>query len=759
MSTDTPPQTLITSDIQNIIDAEQAPITATYSKFPTYKKELDEKQTIEDKVIAIINADDIKEEFTKLFINEEIAKEDHNFAEVLLNTMISAYTESPMNTRVTAPSAEGKSYVTYKVAGLFPIEDRLEFGKTSPQSWLRAHGTEYTADGRLMSDIDKPVLSKTQFNIYWESNSHTFNSKDEAWNDYNSKFKMKLREWEELKANSYTLVNVKHKIIILVEATNASLEAIKPLLSHDNLNLVYRTYDSDSGHNLNVKFDGYPAVILNDAEKEYNEELLTRFMIVSPTSSESKYEASIQIKVNTTSNIIKKKQIQEHKHVVSEVIRRIKKLYTDNKITILQPLLIPNFDNNGSKKSSEKLNIKDAFRSKTARDQRDFNKYYDLIPAMGIFNIMKAPIIEICGEKYQLATINDALLTKKLYDRLAKITKNRMPGDSFNLYQKYIRPHPKGKTAKGIIEDYNKNRTPQISQRTIYSWLEVLENQNYIEKTDNRLTTKSDNTYIDERYTTIKPLQLGEKPVSEYMIDTETDAGLHTFKELLEEAFIEWWGIHEPIIRESGMTPKILDCFGGYREVSMKNVKQYVLTGKCIFDEEENPQNIHKYVKSSASMQNCTNSVYSSKENQNENKVEIQPAEDIVTYDSKHGLNEQNMQNCTNSIQSETIEEQHCIIEAHEPDNNIVNDKSNISAAIATVYPDSNFQNNNDNQTQVNYYRTIMSTRREQCACCKKDTADYEVFNKEGLSYYLCLDCFKTPPSGYQYIHIREKPN
>ena len=66
-------------------------------------------------------------------LEKEIKEESQNIKQIIL-TFLSAYTGDPQNTRILAPSGEGKTYLVTKVAQLFPKEDVIILSKATSES-------------------------------------------------------------------------------------------------------------------------------------------------------------------------------------------------------------------------------------------------------------------------------------------------------------------------------------------------------------------------------------------------------------------------------------------------------------------------------------------------------------------------------------------------------------------------------------------------------------------------------------------------
>jgi len=84
-----------------------------------------------------IEYDDIQNpvQFTIDTILKE-AKEESRLVKQIMCTMLSAYTNNPINLAINSPSGEGKTYVLQKVGELFPKQDAMFLAGMPTQSFV-----------------------------------------------------------------------------------------------------------------------------------------------------------------------------------------------------------------------------------------------------------------------------------------------------------------------------------------------------------------------------------------------------------------------------------------------------------------------------------------------------------------------------------------------------------------------------------------------------------------------------------------------
>ena len=161
--------------------------------------------------------------------------------------MLSAYTsDNQMNISFNAPSSTGKSYIATETAKLFPREDVVEIGYCSPTAFFHDSG---------------------RF--------------DEETNTYR--------------------VDLERKILVFLDQPHQQLlEHLRPLLSHDKRELKIKITDRTKRgqhRTKNIILRGFPSVIFATAGLRLDEQESTRFLLLSPETSEDKILAAVNEKI------------------------------------------------------------------------------------------------------------------------------------------------------------------------------------------------------------------------------------------------------------------------------------------------------------------------------------------------------------------------------------------------------------------------------------------------------------------------------
>ncbi len=226
---------------------------------------------------------ELVEDFSK-----EIKDEEENIKQILL-TMFSAWTDHPQNTRILAPSGEGKTYLVTKLSKLFPQENIIMLAKATPQSFKYNLSKKVVENGSgVIQEYDvaiKPLEEELK-------NAKTKEEKEEI-----------SSQIRELQDSTCDLIDYTQKIIILVDSQSQELfESIKTTLSHDQQTIKsFGVNKSQSGMIQGQKFvtTGFPAVIYCSAkdEQKYDvtDEISTRFNTISLNTSPVKYRKMLEL--------------------------------------------------------------------------------------------------------------------------------------------------------------------------------------------------------------------------------------------------------------------------------------------------------------------------------------------------------------------------------------------------------------------------------------------------------------------------------
>lgn len=235
----------------------------------------DDKLDVLDKIIDVYS--------------REIKEESDNIRQILL-TLFSAYTKNPQNTRILAPSGEGKTYLVTKVSELFPQEHIKMIARATPQSF------KYTMSS-------KKVIENGSGN--WQDYDVAIEPLEEELAKTKDKEKQNelKQQIQELRESAYDLVDFTNMIIILVDSQSFELfESLKTTLSHDkDMIQSFSVNKTQSGTMKGQRFliKGFPAVIYcsakDEQQKDETNEINTRFNTISLNASTVKYRKMLEL--------------------------------------------------------------------------------------------------------------------------------------------------------------------------------------------------------------------------------------------------------------------------------------------------------------------------------------------------------------------------------------------------------------------------------------------------------------------------------
>jgi hypothetical protein len=230
------------------------------------------------------------------------ARKEERLTDQLVITMLSAYSNNPINLLINAPSGVGKNYVINTVASLFPQSDILSLAGMTEKALFHRSGilvikNEYTGEY-------EPIETKL---IDIENELNERKNELAQTRDKNQKQELKnsIQELEQEKKNllkdAKKLIDLSNKVIIFLDTPPEQLLAgLLPLLSHDKYEIEYEYVDTHNGiRTKNNVLRGWPAVICAQA-LDYSHsarfpELQRRFITTNPTMSKEKFNEAINL--------------------------------------------------------------------------------------------------------------------------------------------------------------------------------------------------------------------------------------------------------------------------------------------------------------------------------------------------------------------------------------------------------------------------------------------------------------------------------
>lgn len=324
-------------------------------------------------------------------------KKDEQDKLITFLCQLSAYTEScQFNISFNAPSSTGKSYIPIEIARLFPEEDVIEIGYCTPTAFFHDVGEYDKEKKRYVVDLSRKIL------------------------------------------------------IFLDQPHTQLLERLRPLLSHDKKEISLKITDKTQKFGLktkNVLLRGYPSVIFCTARLRIDEQEATRFLLLSPETSQEKIREAIyeKIKKETDADAYQEWLNNDPKReLLKERIRAIKQ------------------ENIKEIKIDSPKEIEDRFFKKDKmlkpRDSRDIGRIISLAKCFALLNLW--------FRKKEGSTIaasrDDIEEAFKIWDEVSESQELDLPPYIYNLYHEVI---------VSAWNEKNKNRSEGFGHTTEESGL------------------------------------------------------------------------------------------------------------------------------------------------------------------------------------------------------------------------------------------------------------------------------------------------
>ena len=216
------------------------------------------------------------------YLNTQV-KDDPRLVKQLLRVYFSAYTKNPRNMAILAPSSDGKTHATVQVSKIFPEKDFISVGRLSPTALIHQYGMMIDENGNNI----EPKLKELEKLKNTSQNDEEINYAKETI--------------QEMLKTAKNLVDLTNKVLLFLDNPSPqTYEVLKPILSHDKEEILYKTTKGDGS--LKVKetiIRGWPATIVcsakNEAKNEVWPEIETRFFMSSPNNTVTKYKKANQL--------------------------------------------------------------------------------------------------------------------------------------------------------------------------------------------------------------------------------------------------------------------------------------------------------------------------------------------------------------------------------------------------------------------------------------------------------------------------------
>jgi len=398
------------------------------------------------------------------------AVRDEAVKKILLLAGLSTYSRDPLNLFLKGPSSIGKSFNVAN-ALKFLGGDVWWLGGLSPTALVHEYGVLIDPEsGEEVPDDWKD----TRLEELLKENRLDKDELDAKEKRLAAKLKRQAQgEYREIAKRSYYMVELRHKILVFLEAPHPlTYQMLKPILSHDQINLTFKFTDKVGRGTLRTKtvvLSGWPATVFCTSDPKYVEDLATRGFTITPEMSEEKYRAA-NVLYGTRKAFLP--EPDKELPIFAEYIGHLEAFLTLQNIVVLVPY--------GPE-------LGEAYPHALARDMRDLPHFLALIEMFAAFHAFQRPVLEIDGEKKAiLATMQDFLEAYGLLREFGETTRSGLPAHILRVFHEVMLPlsreQPEGFRYEELVRRHNETFPENVvSTKTMYRWTAELSAIGYVD--------------------------------------------------------------------------------------------------------------------------------------------------------------------------------------------------------------------------------------------------------------------------------------
>lgn len=290
--------------------------------------------------------------------------------------LLSTYTvDNQLNISFRAPSSTGKSYIPLQIAQLFPREDVKIYAGASPTAFFHEIG-----------------------------------------------------EWDN--ERKVIIVNLEKKILIFLDQPHDQLlQKLRPLLSHDQKELIYKITDKKQKYGLKTKtviIRGFSSVIFCTGSLKVDEQEATRLILLSPETSHEKVREALSLKSIQEGDPLHYKKWLEEDRRRQLLKARIEAIKNEN----IENIVVPNYDKVFERfvKEHQKLN---------PRHSRDIGKLFSLMKSLALLNVWHRE-----RDLDENLVVNDEDIDNafKLWNELSQTQELGLSPHVYRIFEEVIKP-------------------------------------------------------------------------------------------------------------------------------------------------------------------------------------------------------------------------------------------------------------------------------------------------------------------------------
>ena len=369
---------------------------------------------------------------------------------------LSAFTGSPINLFLRGESSIGKTYNTMQALAYFPQDMVIYLGGMSQKSLIHEHGILLNKNGEEIDIDNRPVKPKKR----------DYDS-EESFNEALAQYQENVKLFREEMQDSYTLVDVTDRILVFLETPSyETLHMLKPILSHDKLEIPYKFVDKTgkgSMKTMNVRIRGWPAAIFLTVDRKYMEEIATRSFSVTPEDSDLK---RIEANMLTNQQLSYPWEFEGETKgfkVIQQLLERLKEFTENGKVKVVIPF--PDLHN--------------LFPHEINRDMRDFQHFGQFLATITLLHYFQRPYIIHHDTRYLIAVAEDVRQAYDIYQELLETTRTGTDKRILDFYHIIVKTKDLW-YLKNLTEAYNSKYRKKLSEASIRNMLTRLDQIGYV---------------------------------------------------------------------------------------------------------------------------------------------------------------------------------------------------------------------------------------------------------------------------------------
>jgi hypothetical protein len=473
----------------------------------------------------------------------------------VLFTGLSSFLHDPLNLFLKGESGVGKTYNVTETLKYFPEDSIWFLGGMSRKSLVHSHGITMDKNGEQI-DLDyRPTKpSKKDFDS------------EESFNKAVQNYQEQVRDRREEMRDSYTLVDLSHKILVFLESPDfETFQTLRPILSHDKEQIQYQFVDKTGKGQLQTRkvvLKGWPATIFLTTDVKYIEELATRSFTATPENSELKIlEANVLTNMKASLPWQYNEQTQAFK-IISQLIQRLQIQASESKVDVVIPF----------------LNLFELFPKEISRDMRDFQHFTQFLKTITLLHYFQRPYMKHGESKLLIATLEDVKRALDVYHEIFETTRTGTEKRILDLYHQLVKTKDMW-YLKNLTCEYNKTAKRKLSEDSLRGMLQRLDQIGYVNIQKNDEGDKRLNVYV--------PLVKGEEKAetcrkNSFQQDSEAKLkkGFEMWKQTIGKQFAFYYYTN------------ISEKTWGEGEIGPEDLERVVLEGQNNFSSNIQPNKI-----------------------------------------------------------------------------------------------------------------------------------------------------------------------